>query len=429
MTELIPIISSFVLFAGIMAIFTQEKMDYLAYSLLAAILACLINSYFFGTTFLEYLKYIEFEPLIFILSMQIIIKFVEEQNIFQWLALKILVLTHSNHRQFFYLICIASTLTAAFLADITVTMIFVPLIIRATKILKINPTPYLFGFIFTIVIGSAYTPFSSSENILIAHAFALDFIWFMSKLSVVVLINLIITLVLIDLFYLRKNPPPNDYQKKILLEIMNPAYVIVNKKKFILNSILFSGIIIGLILIESVYIVAAMGAIIMSLLNKSQISKSFSTVDWKILFFFVSLFLLIGTMEINGTFEYIGNWVGDLISGNLLVGAIIILLLTAVLSGILANVPTTIVFINLISTVFGTQTSDLIYIAFLLGVNFGANLLPQGCASSLMALNFAKTHKISDFSYKSALKNGLIFTGVHIVLSMLYLGIYFLLFH
>ncbi|MHA1611569.1 MAG: hypothetical protein ACTSYU_05915, partial [Promethearchaeota archaeon] len=71
MTEIVPIIASLILFLGVMLVFTREKMDYVAYSSIAAILACLINTYYYKTTFLEYLTHIEFEPLVFIFSMQI----------------------------------------------------------------------------------------------------------------------------------------------------------------------------------------------------------------------------------------------------------------------------------------------------------------------------------------------------------------------
>ncbi|MHA1585101.1 MAG: SLC13 family permease [Promethearchaeota archaeon] len=428
MYNIFAIVSAVVLFLGIMVVFTQEKLDYVAFSIFAAIISCIITTSIYGTTFEKFLEYIEWEPLFFVIAMQIIIVFIEKEKIFQWLAIKILHITKGNHRIFFYLICATSTISAAFIEDITVTMIFIPLIIRACKILKIDPTPYLFGFAFTIVIGSSLTPFSSSENILIAHAFDLDFIWFLFKIFPFVLPALLLTLVGIDFMFLKKIAPPEEFQKQILMEIMNPALVIINRRKFILNSIYFGLTIIGLILFKETYLIASIGAILMCILNKSDLGENLKKIDWKIIFFFIALFLMIGSMEENGTFELISNWIAPTLEHDVFVAAIIILVLTALLSGILANVPTTLVFITLIENIygFGQSAPQIIYIAFLLGVNLGANLLPQGSASVLITLNFATKNKIKGFNYKSLLKNGIIYTVIHIIMSLVYLFLIYL---
>ena len=174
---LISIISSLVLFLFVMLIFSREKLDYAVYSLLAAIIACLIAFFVFraepGFESLAqnplntFIGYIEFDALIFLISMQVIVAISEENKLFQWLALKVLHLVGGNHRLFFYLICTVSALTASLISDITIAIIFVPLVIRATRILKIKTATYIFGIFFTVNIGYIYKNFLSDENILI----------------------------------------------------------------------------------------------------------------------------------------------------------------------------------------------------------------------------------------------------------------------
>ena len=203
--DLVPIISSLVLFLFVMVIFTQEKLDYAVYALLAAIVACGIAYYFYkddliftetGSPLRTYLSYIEFDAIIFLISMQIIVAISEESKLFQWLALKVLHLVGGNHRLFFYLISTVSCLTASLISDITIAIIFVPLVIRATRILKIKTAPYIFAISFTVNIGSIYTPFSSAENILISSAegFELNTVWFLGNFSLFVFPVLFLTL-------------------------------------------------------------------------------------------------------------------------------------------------------------------------------------------------------------------------------------------
>lgn len=171
------IIVTFVIFVLIMIIFSKENADYVAFALLGAAISSLIT--FFRFEDVNIIDSIEWSPLIFILSMQVIVLIAERHKIFQWIAVKTLHLTKGNHRLFFYLICIIGTFTASIIADVTVSIIFIPLTIRACRILKINPSPYLYGITITINIGSIFTPFSSSENILISSSFGLGVQWFL----------------------------------------------------------------------------------------------------------------------------------------------------------------------------------------------------------------------------------------------------------
>jgi len=432
--EIVPIIVLLLLFVGIMVVFSQEKLDYVAYSLLAAFIAVMVTIFYFPDlgddstpVFLVFVKFIEFEPIIFLISMQVIVQICEKHKIFQWVALKVLHKTKGNHRQFFYWICAISSFSAAIIADITVAIIFIPLVVRACKILKIDATPYLFAISFTINIGSLYTPFSSSENILIAGVFDLDVQWFLAKFTLYVIPILFLTLFVLDMVFLRKITPPEEERKQILLEIMDPNLVIINKKHFRLNSLYFILIIIGFIVFPHAWAVAAFGAIMMSLLNHTPLTDLVAKIDWKIIFFFISLFLLIGCMVISGLFEIVGVWTGNILSDNVLLAGITVLLLISVLSGFLAQVPTAIVFITLLQNIYGTAVPELILMGFLFGINLGSNFLPQGAACDLMALNLAKKNNIKGFNYKSLLKNGSLITLFHIFNSIVFMTIFALI--
>ena len=428
MNEIVSIIISAVLFIAIMIIFTKERLDYISFTIMSAVIACVVASIIFDVGFTEFISYIEFEPIFFIIGMQIIVAIMEENKIFKWIVLKTIHWTKADHRKFFFVICFMASMTSAIISDITVGLIFVPLVIRACKILKINPAPYLFGLSFTINIGSIFTPFSSAENILIANAFSLNFTYFISSFSLIVIPTLIYTLFLIDFTMLRKQEPPPESYKKILLDIMDPNIIIVNKKKFAFNSIYFMGIIIALIIIPEAYLVAVVGAVTMCLLNRKQFNEILLKTDLKVITFFIGIFILMGTMQINGTFIIIGDLIESFISNNTLVAAITILLIISVLSGFLAQIPTALVFITLMQNIYGIeQVPNLIIMALLLGINIGSNFLPQGAACDLITLNLAEKNDILDFNYKSLLKYGSMMTLLHIGVSIIYLALFSLI--
>lgn len=153
---------------------------------------------------------------------------------------------------------------------------------------------------------------------------------------------------------------------------MNPELVIINRKQFILNSIYFSTVIIGFVILSDyAYLVALFGAIIMSLLNRDQFTDNVTKIDWKVIFFFISLFLIIGNMIDNGTFTLILDSLRSVAGGNLWLLSIGVLIVTSVLSGFLANSPTAIIGITLLNEMFAFNPPAIVIIAFILGINLG----------------------------------------------------------
>ncbi|WP_371805483.1 SLC13 family permease [Candidatus Lokiarchaeum ossiferum] len=425
---IISVICSIILFLLIIVLYSNERVDIITISLIFAVIACLIAYFSFGTELTEFIGFIEFDALIFIICMQIIVSIAEKYRIFQWIAIKAIQFTKGHHRKFFYLICILASLSSAIISDITVGVIFVPIVIRSCKILEIDPVPYLLGLCFTINIGSIYTPFSSSENILIASAFDIDLIWFLKNFTLVVFPILILTLVILDHAILKRISPPSENQKKILLEIMDPNLMISDKTTFITNCIYFSSVIIGFFFVSEAYLVALVGSLLIILLNRKKTGKTFTdilrTIDWDVIIFFISIFLIIGTMQLNGTFFALGTYIGGIVPENQFWAAILILVLIAIVSGFLAQIPTALVFISILTQIYGNEVPQIIIIGFLLGINLGSNFIPQGAPLSIMTLNTAKKYNVEGFTYKILLKNGIKITLFHIFFSILYLMLY-----
>lgn len=435
------------LFVAILYIFSKENLDYVSYSLVFALLACILTSFLLpleealtyfnwisptasaSLTWLQlFINMIEFKPLMFIMGMQILVVIAEKYKIFQWIAVKSLHFTKGNHRTFFYMICIIATITAALIADVTVAVVFVPLVIRACRILKINPAPYLYGITITINIGSILTPFSSSKNILISSEFSLNFLWFLSKMGVFIIITLAVTLILLDLIVLRKNYPPTEERRKIFLEIMNPDLVIGDRKKFLFNSLYFILVIVGFTIFSQYsYLIAFFGGILLTILNQKSFIDVVKEIDLKVIFFFIALFLLIGTMELNGTFDLISLALSFFNLSNVLFVSLGVLIISSLFSGLLASNPTAVLLIIVLRNLFPGDIPDLVLIAFFFGINLGGNLLPQGATCDLMTLNIAKKSNVKGFTYKSLFKVGGLFALIHIILCMLYIVGYYLL--
>jgi len=175
------LILSFVFFILIIISYTIERLDFVAISLLCCFICATITGMTLKKNIDIFIGYIEWEPIIIILSMSIITKIAEDSNILEFLAVKLFKFSKGNQRVFFYLICIITTLLASIISDVVVVLIIAPIVIRLCHFLKIRAGTYLMGMTICINIGSIITPFSSGENIIISNAFGLDTLYFIKN--------------------------------------------------------------------------------------------------------------------------------------------------------------------------------------------------------------------------------------------------------
>lgn len=91
---------------------------------------------------------------------------------------------------------------ATIIEDLSVAIIFIPIVIQACRGIRISPVPYMFGITICINLASTLTPFGSAENIIIANHFSLSLHWHLVNLGIYFVVVLFITLFLLDRFLL-----------------------------------------------------------------------------------------------------------------------------------------------------------------------------------------------------------------------------------
>jgi len=421
--NLILLIIIFCIFAIILISYASKNLDFVAISLLGCFIAATITGLTENIDFKIFIEYVEFEAIIVILCMSIITKLAQDSNILEFLAIKLFKFSKGNRRIFFYLICLITTLLAAIISDVVVVLILAPVVIRLCRFLRIRAGTYLLGMTICINIGSIITPFSSGENIIISVAFGLDTLYFIVYYWGFSFLLLFITVYLIDKFFLSKEPEIEQNQKRFVLELVDSDVMISNKKLFYINSI---GIIITIILfavLPLIYLTAAISAFILILINKKYTKKNTSDllkdVEWEIIFFFISLYVVIGCLTAAGFEELFTGIPFDVLSPFML--SLVILIIVSLISGFVANTPTALIFIPIIEFLQGSFPSIPLLYSFIIGINLGGNLIPQGAACDMMTLKIAQKYDVENMNFKRLLKVGATFAIIHIILSIGYL--------
>ncbi|TFF90276.1 MAG: hypothetical protein EU548_03850 [Promethearchaeota archaeon] len=422
--NLILLIFVFLIFGIILISYSSKNLDFVAISLLGCFLAGFITGLVNNLSFWDFVSFIEFDAIIIILSMSIITKIAQDSNILEYLAVKLFKLSRGNRRGFFYLICLITTILAAIINDVIVVLILAPVVIRLCRFLKIRSGSYLLGMTICINIGSIITPFSSGENIIIATAFSLDTLYFVTNYWIFSFFLLFFTIFLMDWFILKKEPEIEEQQKHFVLELVSSDVMISNRKMFYINSI---GILITVILfalLPLLYLTAAFSAFILTLINikftKKKTIDLLKDVEWEIIFFFISLYVVIGCL-LEAGFEdlFVGIPFDSL---DPFIVSFIILLLVSLISGFVANTPTALIFIPIISLLIDKGFPSLpLYFVFIISINIGGNLIPQGAACDMMTLKIAQNNAVENLNFKRLLKVGATFAVIHVAFSIGYL--------
>ena len=423
-------------FIGIIVVLFDEKIDYLIYSILFTIIAIIATILLIPekTTLGDIILAIEWEVVIFLIALFTIIEVLEDKQIFEEVARRITKKFHTNTRKFFWLICLISTFSATLIEDLSVALIFIPLVIKSCQKMRVNPTPFLLGVTICINIAATLTPFGSAQNIIISNAFGLTSIWFIFNLGLYFIITTLLTLFLLDRLFLTKHLDEiwedHQYIEEHKLTIIDDS---IDKRVFNRNIVALLIFAVLLFTIPNVAIVGIIGALIFVFTNprdaepgKKRPNFSFylAKADLKLVYFFICLFLLVFCMEVNGTLKFLEDIILTFPMDNIFIMAIFILVITSILSGFLDNAPVTILFIPIMHVLIdgsGLAATPLL-VAFILGINLGGNFLPQGSACDMMTLELAKKNRVEDLNYKKLLKVGGLFALVHIILGILYLA-------
>ncbi len=419
-----------VLFAILMAFFSQDKIDYFPIALIIGAIAVVSMLTLANVKEYEILGFINFNTLIFIFAMQIVVFFATSDRVLEYLAIKLIHITKGNNRLFFYIICLFTAIIVAFIEDLTLSLILIPLIYRTCRVLKIPAGTYMMGMTITINIGAILTPISSLKNLIIAKEFGWGFGEFFANMGILFIVSLISTIFLIDRFILKKEEKPTERNKKILLEILEPEIVIQNKKYFSMTIIIILIMFILMFFGFEPSLVTIIFAAILLLIHskKTNFSDLKNEISWRIIILFAILFILSNSLSQFGFSDLVSTFLVNLSKNNVYIAVLITLSISSLLSAFLAGTPVTIILLPIFSTLIEQSFfPNPIIIAFISGVNMSGNFLPQGSACDLLTLSLAKKYKVRNLDYRRLLKNGSLFAMMHLVFTLGYTMLYTLI--
>ncbi|HDR8181145.1 TPA: ArsB/NhaD family transporter [Bacillus thuringiensis] len=383
-------------------------------------------------------SHIQWETITLLIGMMILVHITSQSGVFEFVAIKAAKAAGGKPIRILLLLSLLTAVGSAFLDNVTTVLLIVPVTLSITRILKVNPVPFLISEVLFSNIGGTATLIGDPPNIMIGSANKhLDFNAFLLNLAPIVIIISIVTLGIIYFMY-RNKLKTTPEQIKILMALNEKDYI--KDRSLLLKSISILGLtILGFVLHSIIHVDAAViamtGATLLMLIGVKEhdIEDVFAHVEWVTIFFFAGLFVLVGGLIDIGLISSLAKEVLDVTNGDIGFAAILILWVSGIASATIDNIPfvaTMIPLIQDLATGLGLSVDspqiEVLWWALSLGACLGGNGTLIGASANVVVAGIAKREGHA-FSYMDFLKIGLPLTIIALLLSHAYIYLRYLM--
>lgn len=344
-----------------------------------------------------YIPAVDWEVIAIIVGASIFVDVTSKSGLFSWIAIK---LTKASTGDPFKLLIFYGTMTVLFSAVLNnVTAMIIIGSLTGVSLNKLGHSDKLLGFLLIegllTNIGGLLTLISSVPNIIVGNLAGIAFIDFFLYSAPYVLVASALTLWLgATLFGIKRIT--NETERSEAAEQVSSFDEndgIAARPVFIYSIVLFVLLILAFSLQTVIPLLDQLGmgfvallfAFIALLRFRHDVNEFYANIDWDLIFFFITLFMVINVMEHAGVLNAIGGGIVLLTELGPRAGPLALLWSSAIASSITDNIPLA-AMLGKILFQLGEQTTNAHWWSVIFGSNLGGNITPIGSASTVVAV-------------------------------------------
>ena len=408
------------LFLGVYVVLITDKIHRTSLAMIGAALmlvTLLFTGLLTGEESLHFIiEKVDWNTIGLLLGMMVIVGVLMETGVFQFVGLKAAQYAKGEYWKIMLLFCTFTGIASAFLDNVTTILLMVPVTISICKTLEFKPLPLIISQVLASNIGGAATLIGDPPNIIIGSRANITFNEFALHMIGPVAITFIVSIFLIKFFFKKDL----DQEPKHLERIMDldPWDEITDMKVLKMGLGVLAVTIIGFVLHGSFHlepsIIALSGASVLLVITRMEVDKAFHHVEWPTLIFFAGLFIIVGGVEEAGLIHLMAQKALAITGGNLWVAIVVIVLITAIASAFVDNIPFTATMVPLIITmsadpIFSSSLENYainpLWWALAIGADFGGNGTLVGASANVVAAGVAERQGFP-ISFKEFFKIG-----------------------
>jgi Na+/H+ antiporter NhaD/arsenite permease-like protein len=256
----------------------------------------------------------------------------------------------------------------------------------------VSPVPYLISQILASNIGGTATLIGDPPNILIGSAAGLNFDAFLINLGPVTVIVFVAFLALAPLLFRHGLRVP-DLAREFAVESSEGA-AITDRPLLVKSLVVVALTLVGFLAHQSLGLepatIALLGATVLMLIAPVDPHDILREVEWKTLFFFVGLFVLVEGVVAVGLVSDIADGLASAVGGNATVASVGLLWFSALASALIDNIPYTATAIPIVERLIQTGLpADPLWWSLALGACLGGNLTIVGASANVVVATTA----------------------------------------
>lgn len=415
-------ISVSILFASYVLIFT-EKIHRTTAAIIGAICMIGVGMWMDFYSQEEAIQAIDANTIFLLSAMMMVVAMLRDTGAFEYTAIIITRLSKAQPKRLLIYLCLAVSLISMILDNVTTVIVFAPLTVLITRILQINPLPYLVGEAMLSNVGGISTLVGDPPNIMIGSAANIDFTSFLIHMGPPVAMIWIFTMSFL-LFTFRKEL--NEKIPDIRKISLDTKHAIKDYQALI--KVMFSLTVIILLFFIHHHLhlypsfAAFVGLALALLLMQPKPDALFGEVNWSVLVFFAGLFIIVGGVEASGLLSMLGNELARVADdpAKLMMTGVLLMWVAALLSAFVDNIPFT---VTMIPIILGLETSGIpvtpLWWALALGVGLGGNGTHIGATANIIVVSELEKSGIPNASITPVewMKKGLPTTVIGLTIS------------
>lgn len=335
---------------------------------------------------------INWQTIIFIAGMMIMVEGMAKVGFFRWLCMEIAKMVKYQVIPIFMTFMLLSFVLAMFIDSITVILFLAAVTIELSQLLEFDPVPMILSEIFCANLGGSATMCGDPPNIIIGTSLGYSFTDFITNTGLMAVVSLVFV-VIYFYFAFRKELKKNGANKKDHSSYPDPKEAIVDKRGFIASCIIFLCAVVLLVThAQTGLTVSTIGvaiAIVTLIVAGKDALELLKKVDYKTLLFFGGLFVVVSGLEETGVLEILAGFIGSVSGGNIAVMIAIIIIVSAVASAFIDNIPFAATMIpvitDLAADVSGVNLTVLAW-ALAIGTDIGGSATPIGASANVVGI-------------------------------------------
>ncbi|MFF9624712.1 SLC13 family permease [Streptomyces griseosporeus] len=416
--------AAIVVFTGAYALIISEKIHRVAVALGGAGLMLAIGATDDASAFYSETSGIDWNVIFLLMGMMMIVGVLKKTGMFEYLAIWAVKRARAKPFRVMAMLVVITALASALLDNVTTVLLIAPVTLLVCERMALPAAPFLIAEVMASNIGGTATLVGDPPNIIIASRAGLtfnDFLVHLAPLSAV----LVVVLLLLCRVMFRKSFVYDD-ERAAEIMALEEGEAIRDRRLLVQGLVVLALVVAGFVLHPVLHyepsIVALLGAGLLVAVSSVETQDVLAEVEWPTLAFFAGLFVMIGGLIDTGVVGEISSQLAKAIGGSELGGSLTLLGGSAVLSGIVDNIPYVATMAPITSDLvhdMGGTGGHVLWWALALGADLGGNATAIGASANVVVLGIAERNR-QPISFWQFTKYGLVVTAATVAIALAY---------